>query len=230
MQNVDKSQDGPFKRFLSLLDELNYQYVPFIAHSEKYGVPQKRKRLVLIASLIGPIEKPEETHGDGLLPYKTVRDAIEGFPEIEAGSVCAVDPIHATARMTELNLIRIQNTPEGGDRRNWPSHLVNNCHREYKGHTDTYGRMMWDRPAPTLTTKCNSYSNGRFGHPDTEQNRAISIREAAMLQTFPLDYRFEGAIGSMARQVGNAVPCLLAQQFGLSILHHYQEHTQQING
>jgi len=82
--------------------------------------------------------------------------------------------------------------------------------------------MSWDKLAPTLTTKCNSYSNGRFGHPDTKQNRAISIREAACLQTFPKEYQFIGAMGHMARQVGNAVPCELARQFGLSILDHYR--------
>jgi DNA (cytosine-5)-methyltransferase 1 len=82
--------------------------------------------------------------------------------------------------------------------------------------------MFWNKPAPTLTTKCNSYSNGRFGHPDVTQDRAISIREASRLQTFPADYQFAGSIGFMARQVGNAVPCELARKFGLSIIKHHQ--------
>ncbi|WP_169788408.1 DNA cytosine methyltransferase, partial [Escherichia coli] len=85
------------------------------------------------------------------------------------------------------------------------------------GHTDTYGRMSWDKPAPTLTTKCNSYSNGRFGHPDPTQHRAISIREASRLQTFPLSYVFKGSLNSMAKQIGNAVPCELARLFGLHL-------------
>ncbi|WP_170673843.1 DNA cytosine methyltransferase, partial [Escherichia coli] len=83
---------------------------------------------------------------------------------------------------------------------------------------DTYGRMSWDKPAPTLTTKCNSYSNGRFGHPDPTQHRAISIREASRLQTFPLSYVFKGSLNSMAKQIGNAVPCELARLFGLHLI------------
>jgi DNA (cytosine-5)-methyltransferase 1 len=100
--------------------------------------------------------------------------------------------------------------------------LINECHKSYTGHTDTYGRMSWDKPAPTLTTKCNSYSNGRFGHPDVSQHRAISIREASRLQTFPADYIFKGAFNAMAKQIGNAVPCELARQFGLHFLKHYE--------
>lgn len=226
MQKVDEAIDGPYRRFVELLQELEYEHITFVANSEKYGVPQKRKRLVIIASLLGPIDIPEETHGKGLLPYSTVRDYIQGFPAIKSGSVCSTDPIHRTARMNTLNITRIKHTPEGGDRRDWPSHLINECHKNYSGHTDTYGRMRWDDLAPTLTTKCNSYSNGRFGHPDTNQHRAISIREAARLQTFPIDYKFEGTIGYMARQVGNAVPCLLAQKFGEHISEHYQNNLE----
>lgn len=223
MQNVKENKDGPFSRFLHFLDNLGYQHKHFIAKSENYGVPQKRKRLVLIASLHGAVGIPPATHGEELEPYPTVRQFIEGYPAIEHGTVHEKDPIHVTARMSELNIERIRNTPEGGDCRDWPDRLINPCHRNYSGHTDTYGRMSWDELAPTLTTKCNSYSNGRFGHPDVTQDRAISIREASRIQTFPRDYVFTGSIGSMARQVGNAVPCELARQFGLYISHHYQQ-------
>jgi DNA (cytosine-5)-methyltransferase 1 len=222
MQKIDSAKEGPFGRFLRLLTRLNYQYVTFIAKAEEYGVPQKRKRLVLLASSNGPITIPARTHGEGLQPFTTVRDFIEDYPTLEAGSICGADPVHSTAGMNCLNLERIRNTPEGGDRRNWPVHLINECHKNYSGHTDTYGRMFWNKPAPTLTTKCNSYSNGRFGHPDVTQDRAISIREASRLQTFPADYQFAGSIGFMARQVGNAVPCELARKFGLSIIKHHQ--------
>ena len=224
IQKVDDSTDGPYKQFLRLLDRLGYSYVSFIAHAEKYGVPQKRKRLVIIASLLGSVSVPPETHGEGLIPYSTVRDYIGGFPTLDAGAICANDAIHRTAKMSELNKTRIRATPEGGDRRNWPSDLVNECHKTLSSYTDTYGRMRWDDLAPTLTTKCHSYSNGRFGHPDVTQHRAISIREAAMLQTFPRNYVFFGPMQSMARQVGNAVPCLLANAFG----HYIQEHYQQV--
>ena len=86
---------------------------------------------------------------------------------------------------------------------------------------DVYGRMSWDKPAPTLTTRCYSYSNGRFGHPDTKQHRAISVREASMLQTFPKDFIFKGSVVEASRQIGNAVPCEMAKQFGLAIHKHY---------
>jgi DNA (cytosine-5)-methyltransferase 1 len=222
MQRVDNKVDGPYSRFMVFLDEQGYKYTTFIAKSEEYGVPQKRKRLVLLASRLGSVSEPSKTHGEGLEQYKTVREFIEWYPKIKAGSVYEKDSVHVTAKMNALNIERIQNTPEGGDRRDWPAKLINKCHKNYKGHTDTYGRMSWDTLAPTLTTKCNSYSNGRFGHPDVNQDRAISIREAPRLQTFPENYQFIGTIGSMARQVGNAVPCELARQFGLSILEHYK--------
>ena len=93
--------------------------------------------------------------------------------------------------------------------------------RRFSGFTDVYGRLRWDSPAPALTTRCISYSNGRFGHP--EQDRAISVREAACLQTFPPDFVFTGNLNSQARQVGNAVPALLAQQFGERITSHLAE-------
>ena len=122
-------------------------------------------------------------------------------------------------RLSKLNLARIRATPEGGDRRDWPKHLWPDCHQGgFQGHTDVYGRLRWDKTAPALTTKCISYSNGRFGHPD--QDRALSAREAARLQTFPIEFRFTGSLASQARQIGNAVPVALARRFG----HHLMEH------
>ena len=95
------------------------------------------------------------------------------------------------------------------------------CHREFGGYSDVYGRMSWDRPASGLTTRCISYSNGRFGHPD--QDRAISVREAACLQTFPMDFQFAGSLSSMARQIGNAVPVRLATVVGRHVKRHLAE-------
>lgn len=222
IQKIDGKKESPFTRLLSLLDDLDYKYIYFVANSDQYGVPQRRKRFVLLASLLGPIAMPEKTHGFDNSPVKTVRDFIKDYPRLEAGEIDKFDELHRAAELTEINLKRIKNTPEGGDRRDWPLDLINECHKSYKGHTDTYGRMSWDKPAPTLTTKCNSYSNGRFGHPDITQNRAISIREASRLQTFPSNYIFKGALNSMAKQIGNAVPCELARQFGLHFLKHYE--------
>ncbi|MDP7947645.1 DNA cytosine methyltransferase, partial [Acinetobacter baumannii] len=224
IQKIDKEKDGPYKRFINFIRSEKYEFVEFIARSEEYGVPQRRKRFVLLASRIGKIGLPEKTHGPGYLPYATVRDYIGHFPSIQAGELNSTDKWHRSPKLNDKNLERIRCTPEGGDRRNWPYHLINECHKKHSGHMDTYGRMSWDKVAPTLTTRCYSYSNGRFGHPDIKQNRAISIREAASLQTFPENFIFEGSLGEVARQIGNAVPCKMAKQFGLSILEHYKHY------
>ncbi|OUC57961.1 DNA cytosine methyltransferase [Acinetobacter seifertii] len=224
LQNIDKDKEGPYKRFIQFLNMQNYKFIEFIAKSEEYGVPQRRKRFVLLASKIGQLEIPAKTHGEGLSPIATVKDFIGGFPVIKAGEIHPDDPWHRCPPLSERNLERIQYTLEGGDRRNWPEHLINKCHKTHSGHMDVYGRMSWDKPAPTLTTRCYSYSNGRFGHPDTKQHRAISVREASRLQTFPIHFKFKGSIAEASRQIGNAVPCEMAKQFGLAIQKHYLDY------
>lgn len=223
LQKIDKDKEGPYKRFIEFLDEQDYEIREFIAKSEEYGVPQRRKRFVLLASKDHKMEVPPITHGEGLLPFTTVRDFIGDFPAIKAGEIHVDDIWHRSPSLSELNLERIQHTVEGGDRRDWPEHLINECHKKHTGHMDTYGRMSWDKSAPTLTTRCYSYSNGRFGHPDEKQHRAISVREASILQTFPKDFIFKGSIADASRQIGNAVPCEMAKQFGLAILKDYEE-------
>ena len=112
---------------------------------------------------------------------------------------------------------RMKATPkDGGDSSSWPKSLRLKCHLNTEGYTDVYGRMFWDKPSPTLTTRCNSYSNGRFGHP--EQDRAISLREAAALQSFPDDYIFYGTQTIIAKHIGNAVPPLLGKFLGNHIV------------
>lgn len=198
-----------FKRFLKLLNDSGYFYDFQIVDSRWYGVPQKRTRLVLLASLSGEIKLPEATHGPGLIGFSTVKDWIYDLPPLQAGSVDHQDDDHFAARLSDLNLQRIRSTPEGGGRESWPEHLLLDCHKGYAGHSDVYGRMSWNKPAVGLTTRCTSYSNGRFGHPT--QDRAISLREAACLQTFPRSFAFCGSRVSRARQVGNAVPPLMAK-------------------
>ena len=216
-----------FGRFLAALEELGYKHSHEIVVSQNYGVPQRRRRLVLLASLLGPIEFPSRTHGPGTPhpEYETVRSWIGDLPPIEAGETHPDIPNHRAAGLAAVNLERIRATPEGGDRRDWPHHLQLQCHlKGYEGHTDVYGRMRWDQPATGLTTRCISLSNGRFGHP--EQDRAISVREAACLQTFRLDFVFHGSLRSMAQQIGNAVPVRLAECFGENFMdkvHTYLE-------
>ncbi|MDW5428965.1 DNA cytosine methyltransferase, partial [Acinetobacter baumannii] len=125
LQKIDKEKDGPYKRFITFLESKKYKITEFIAKSEEYGVPQKRKRFVLLASKSGKIEIPAKTHGEGLEPIKTVRDFIGEFPAIKAGEIHPDDLWHRSPTLNERNLVRIQNTPEGGDRRHWPNHLIN---------------------------------------------------------------------------------------------------------
>jgi DNA (cytosine-5)-methyltransferase 1 len=226
MQSMDKVE-GPFAEFIKLLKKLNYWYDYKVVMAYHYGVPQRRRRLVLIASLLGPIKIPQPTHGPGTehLDLPTVGEWISGLPALSAGETCAEDPMHRAALLSEINLERISKTPIGGGREDWPEHLWLDCHRDHGGHSDVYGRMSWDKPSSALTTRCISLSNGRFGHP--EQNRAISVREAACIQTFPRDFVFHGNLNSMARQVGNAVPVRMAEVFGMEFQRHYASYLQE---
>ena len=212
---------GPVSRFLKLLNELDYEFDYDVVDFLDYGVPQTRRRFVMTASLRGTFTLPASTHGarNGNPPHSTVRDWIRDLPPIPAGGKHETVPNHQAAQLSPLNLKRISSTPEGGDRRNWPEDLILPCHQGHKGHTDVYGRLSWHGPASTLTTRCVSLSNGRFGHPT--QNRALSLREAACLQTFPRDFLFKGSFASMAKQIGNAVPVLLARRFGEAINAHF---------
>jgi len=165
------------------------------------------------------------SHGKGILKLVTVKDTIAKYPRISAGNVESTIalPNHLARNVSELNILRLKNTPHsGGSRTDWPSHLWLKCHKgDNVGHSDVYGRMNWDKPSPTLTCKCNSISNGRFGHP--EQDRAISLREAAALQTFDDNFIFYGTQCDIAKHIGNAVPPLLAQVFAETIKKHLDE-------
>ncbi len=209
-------------RFKKRLEELEYHTTFDIVDSQKYGVPQRRRRLVLLASRHAPINLPDSTHDPAVgVPYSTVREWIDHLPTISAGETHFTVPNHRAASLSPLNLKRIKATPAEGSRADWPKKLQLSCHAKagYTGHTDVYGRMKWDTPATGLTTRCISLSNGRYGHP--EQHRAISVREAAALQTFPDDFTFSGPMNSQARQIGNAVPVLLAEAIGLHLSEHY---------
>ena len=212
VQNV--SAGGPLGRFRKLLKTNGYEYAVGVLPALWFGVPQQRSRLVLVASRDGRVALPEPTHGPGKLPYSTVREWIGDLPPLRAGETDPKDPAHRASTLSEQNMRRILATPEGKGREAWPRELLLKCHREHGGHTDVYGRLSWDKPAAGLTTRCISLSNGRFGHP--AQSRALSAREAACLQTFPRNFQFIGTLTSMASQVGNAVPPLMAQRVGES--------------
>jgi len=218
MRRASRS-DGPFMEFVEVLEKTHDVAFDTISCAD-YGVPQTRRRLVLIASSLGEIDLPTPTHGPSTdQPHVTVRDALHSLPHNVDGAEAAAISSHRAMQLTPLNRERIKATPEGGDRRNWPKRLWPDCHSGgFGGHTDVYGRLSWDKLAPTLTTKCISYSNGRFGHPS--EHRAITAREAARLQTFTDSFEFAGGLTSQARQIGNAVPVLLARRFGLHFVEH----------
>lgn len=225
MENVPElAKENIFDSFVNHLIALDYHVSWSIVYCPNYGVPQKRKRLVLLASkfgdiqLIPPIYSPNE--------YKTVSDAIRGLPIINHGETCPIDRIHCATKMKEINIRRIQQSLPGGTWKDWDTDLKLQCHLKStgKGYGAVYGRMKWDEPSPTITTQFYGFGNGRFGHP--EQNRAISYREGALLQSFPSDYVFvdEKAKRFNKRQlgihIGNAVPVELGRAIGLSIIKH----------
>lgn len=211
-----------FKEFIQTLEELNYKYCYGVVNAKYFGVPQNRKRLVLIAAKHTEVQIPADTHGKGKKDFVTVKDAIGDyilFPPLNAGETHPIIPNHTCSAISEKNLERLKLTPKnGGSRNSWQSveNLSLECYKKVDGYQDVYGRMRWDSPAPTLTTKFNGITNGRFGHP--EQNRAISLKEGAALQTFRYDYKFKGSIKTIAKCIGNAVPPKLAKVIGEYIL------------
>lgn len=230
MENVPQLTRHPvFKSVLRALHNAGYKVSWSIVDCTTLGVPQTRRRLVLLASRHGEIE---------LLPAgrrkkRTVRDILEGLPKLRAGEESALDPLHRACSLTDVNLRRILASRPGGTWREWDVSLRADCHRNASGSTypSVYARMAWDEPAPSITTQYFGFGNGRFGHP--VQDRAISLREGALLQTFPRTYRFEppGTKLSAARigkLVGNAVPPVLAEHVGNSIRAHLRGVRRQV--
>lgn len=222
MENVPTvAKHEVFHDFVRSLKKLGYHVWFDIVDSSKYGVPQMRRRMVLLASLYGPLTISEPTHSSPI----TVRQAISHLRPLSAGEVAPRDKLHIASKLSDKNLERIQASRPGGTWRDWPSHLVADCHRAESGRTypGVYGRMEWDKPAPTMTTQCYGFGNGRFGHP--EQDRAISLREAAILQSFPRSYAFIPPNGkvqfkTLGRLIGNAVPVDLGRAIARSIKSH----------
>ena len=182
---------------------------------------------MLLASRLGEIELIPPTHKKN--NYVTVRDAIGYLPQLKAGESCPTDALHRCRTLSPLNMQRMIATPYGGSWKDWPEELLLDCHKKEGGKNfgSVYGRMVWEEPAPTMTTLCTGIGNGRFGHP--EQNRAISAREAALFQTFPLTYRFfpneqEVSLSKVSRYIGNAVPPRLGEIIAESIKQHVRTH------
>lgn len=228
MENVPQLVDhSVFAELVSSMSD--YQLWWQVIDCARYIVPQTRKRLVLLASRLGPIRMVDpgaliDERSDG----STVRSAIYGLKRLQAGQFDPDDALHSACRLSNLNLRRIRASTPGGTWRDWPPGLVAKCHKKITGETypSVYGRMEWDAPAPTITTQSFGYGNGRFGHP--EQDRAITLREAAMLQTFPASYRFipdggKACYSVLGRLIGNAVPVRIGETVAKSFFSHLSE-------
>lgn len=230
MENVPRlltfQKGRVFRAFVKQLERSSYNVRWTVAFGPDFGLAQSRSRLVLIASRLGEplLPKPsvEPTH------HQTVRDSIGDLPYLTAGGMDANDALHRCCNLSPLNLKRIKSSHPGGTWRDWHPELVADCHKSKSGasYTSVYGRMHWDQPSPTITTQFYGYGRGRFGHP--EQDRGLSLREGANLQSFPRSFRFtrsdqEINIARVGRQIGNAVPVILAKAIAKAIALHLTE-------
>lgn len=224
MENVPQlSKENIFKDFITKLEELRYITNWSIINCADYGVPQNRNRLVLLASRFGPISMIPPLYNKNR--YLTVGDAIRNLSPLNDGDTSENDLLHRTSKLSKLNKLRIMQSVPGGTWRDWNDDLKLPCHKKStgKGYSSVYGRMQWDKPSPTITTQFYGYGNGRFGHP--EQDRAISLREGALLQSFPIDYKFINNDNTQTNKqigihIGNAVPVELGAAIGISIREH----------
>ncbi len=222
MENVlNLEKQEVFKTFVHDLEEMGYAVNYRKVSCHEYGLPQRRQRLVLLASRSGPVELKLPEY----MESTTVRDVLADLEPLEAGQASPHDPLHKASLLSPLNLKRIRASVPGGTWRDWPERLRAECHIKDSGRSypGVYGRMRWDEPAPTITTQFYGFGNGRFGHP--EQDRALSLREGAVLQTFPRDYEFIPAgqtahMKVMGRLIGNAVPVRLGEIIAESLREH----------
>lgn len=227
MENVSgiqgKRGKGILSELISQMEKNGYVVHKQLIDASEYGVPQRRKRIVLVGERadIGyaysfPISCNEKV---------TVRSTIGHLPvPPEDGKPHPDYPLHRRDRLSDINLKRINALQQGQGRDYLPVELLADCHKVDSaiiGHRNVYGRMAWDEVAPTITARFDSFTRGLFGHPD--QPRSISLLEGALLQTFPQDYIFKGSKIDIARQIGNAVPPKMAKAIGISIINYYLE-------
>ena len=222
-----RKKESGLEQFIQWLKDNDYKSIHFKIHNvNDYGVAQNRKRFTLIASRlteeeIRPIENTERK--------KVVYDVIgvhNGFPKIKPGHKDNTNFLHTVPNISEINKKRLKKIKkDGGDRLGFADdkELQLKCFiGKNNSFKDTFGRLWWNKPSPTITTKFFSISNGRFVHP--EEDRALSIREGAALQSFPLTYEFKGnSIANIARMIGNAVPPLYASAIGKAIIKSHKK-------
>lgn len=227
MENVPQIQETQvYEDFLARLTDMGYHISAQVVFCPDYGISQTRRRFVLLASLLGDITLIPPTHNPEEV---TLARVIQDLPEIEAGGVDPNDPLHRSSHLSDINLRRIRASLPGGTWRDWPEDLRCTCHQRESGRTYTsvYGRLRWNQIGPTITTQFYCYGTGRHGHP--EQDRALSLREGALLQSFPPEYNFidpdrDFSFRDIARHIGNAVPVRLGEIIGESIINHLALH------
>lgn len=224
---------------LSGLKKLGYKVEHKVLRAEEYGVPQERRRVVFIGNREGlPIVWPTKTHGEGLIPFNTIKDAISDLPALANGEDRGVQPYareaqgdyqvmlrggsnavrnHSAPRLAPINIERMKHIPPGGSWRDVPIDLLPAGMKKARrcDHTKRYGRMTWGGLSCTVLTKCDLHW-GAYIHP--EQDRVITVREAARIQSFPDWFHFEGSRTEQYVQIGNAVPPLLGRRIGEAIL------------
>jgi len=218
---ISSRKESPMGHFIDTLESLGYNVAHGVTDMSLYGIPQNRRRFTLLASRVTEIALPEP-----MKERRSVKDVLgveNGFSKIEAGTKDETKFLHTAAGLSKVNLERLRMTEKnGGDRSKWQNRKGYQlaCYASpEKKFSDTYARMWWNRPSPTITTKFFSVSNGRFAHP--EENRAISLREGATLQTFPKEYEFIGtSTASIAKMIGNAVPPKFAEIIGKKIINY----------
>ena len=233
MENVPgltRKGESLYRQLCDRLESLGYLLTDGVLQVADFGVPQYRRRLVLLGGLRFRIPLPDTTHSrsrtEGLACWRTVRDAIAGMPDpvtlSQAKSNGDVERSdwHIVRDLSSKNLRRLRVARAGETWQQIPEDLRPICHRDgYLGFTNVYGRMQWDRPAPTITGGCTTLSKGRFGHPDAD--RTISVREAALLQTFPHDYRLDTPyMDYVCKVIGNALPCDFAEAISNQCAQH----------
>jgi len=229
MENVSTvTKHSVFDDFVATLEDNDYEVWFKVIDCAEYGLPQRRRRTVLLASLHGKIKLRPPRASES----KTVEEVLKRLPVLRHGKSNEDDPLHMASRLSKLNYERIQASKPGGSWRDWPKHLIAKCHLKKTGKTypSVYGRMKWKEPAPTLTTQFYGFGSGRFGHPS--QARGLSLREGAILQGFPQDYAFVAngepiQFKVLGRLIGNAVPVNLGRVIGESIIEHVKTHVGQ---
>lgn len=222
MENVPEILNGKYKRHYEeakkIFQQEGYYVVQKIYNAAGFGVPQSRKRAIIVASKYENFELPIEFLSEG--EFKTVRDAIADLPPVDArNQTFSVDKYHRCSTHKQSTIDVIAQVPKDGGSR--PKGIGPKCLDKVKGFGDVYGRLRWDKPSVTITQYARNPASGRYSHP--EQNRGLTIREAARLQSFPDGYYWEGSLGDNFKQIGEAVPPLLSLAIATQIAIFYKK-------